>query len=187
MASALGIDPLHFAIIFIVNLEIGYLTPPVGLNLFVASTLFGKPVDYMIRSVLPFIGLMFIGLLIITYYPPLSGELGRWINGSPPWTWTPPVEGEGEVGEVGDDEEAEVGDTAEAPARPACDPPEDLNCDGNVTMEEITEFSSMGEEGEEAEEEDEEPARPACDPPEDLNCDGNVTMEEITEYSAGLE
>jgi C4-dicarboxylate transporter DctM subunit len=181
MASALGIDPLHFAIIFIVNLEIGYLTPPVGLNLFVASTLFGKPVDYMIRSVLPFIGLMFIGLMIITYYPPLSGQLGRWINGSPPWTWTPPAEGEGEVG--AEEEEVEEDGADDGPARPACEPPEDLNCDGNVTMEEITEFSSMGEEPEE----EEAPARPACDPPEDLNCDGNVTMEEITEYSAGLE
>jgi C4-dicarboxylate transporter DctM subunit len=72
MCAAMGIDPIHFGIIFIVNLEIGYLTPPIGLNLFVASTLFGKPVSYITRHVLPFIGFMLIGLAVVTYWPALT-------------------------------------------------------------------------------------------------------------------
>jgi C4-dicarboxylate transporter DctM subunit len=67
MALVAGVDPIHFGIIFIVNLEIGYLTPPVGLNLFVASTLFEKPVEYMIKATLPFVAVMLIGLTIITF------------------------------------------------------------------------------------------------------------------------
>ena len=81
VAVAMGVDPLHFGIIFIVNLEIGYLTPPVGLNLFVASTLFERPLGHIIRSVLPFIGLMVIGLGVITYWPGLSVGLGHWVMG----------------------------------------------------------------------------------------------------------
>jgi C4-dicarboxylate transporter DctM subunit len=81
MAIAMGVDPVHFGIIFIVNLEIGYLTPPVGLNLFVASTLFDKPIEHIIRAVLPFIVLMIVGLALITYIPSLSVDLGRWLLG----------------------------------------------------------------------------------------------------------
>lgn len=72
IASSFGIDPVHFGIIFIVNLEIGYLTPPVGLNLFVGSSLFKRSIGHVIRSVVPFIGAMFIGLMIITYVPAFS-------------------------------------------------------------------------------------------------------------------
>jgi tripartite ATP-independent transporter DctM subunit len=67
MAIAAGVSPVHFGIIFIVNMEIGYLTPPVGLNLFVSSTVFKKPVDYMIKAVMPFVAVMLIGLTIITF------------------------------------------------------------------------------------------------------------------------
>ncbi|MCC7535137.1 MAG: TRAP transporter large permease subunit, partial [Deltaproteobacteria bacterium] len=72
MAATLGVHPIHFAIVFIVNLEIGYLTPPVGLNLFVASTLFNKPLGFLIKSVLPFILVMFACLMVITYWPGLT-------------------------------------------------------------------------------------------------------------------
>jgi C4-dicarboxylate transporter DctM subunit len=72
IAFQLGIHPIHLAIIFIVNLEIGYLTPPLGLNLFVASTIFKKPIGETIRSVIPFIGVMLVGLMFITYVPTLS-------------------------------------------------------------------------------------------------------------------
>lgn len=82
IAMAMGVDPMHFGIIFIVNLEIGYLTPPVGLNLFVASSLFEKPIGHVSRSVLPFIALMLIGLGIITYIPAVSVGFGRWIMGT---------------------------------------------------------------------------------------------------------
>jgi C4-dicarboxylate transporter DctM subunit len=63
---------MHLAVIFIVNLEIGYLTPPLGLNLFVASTIFKKPIGEVIRSVVPFLGLMLAGLIIVTYVPTVS-------------------------------------------------------------------------------------------------------------------
>ncbi len=84
IATAIGIDPLHLAIIFIVNLEIGYLTPPVGLNLFVASTLFKQPLGFVIRSVVPFILIMLVCLGVITYVPSLSVGLSRAMLGGPP-------------------------------------------------------------------------------------------------------
>ncbi len=84
VAAAVGVDPMHFGILFIVNLEIGYLTPPVGLNLFVASTLFERSLGHVVRSVLPFIVLMLLGLGLVTYVPALSVGLGRWIMGAEP-------------------------------------------------------------------------------------------------------
>lgn len=72
IAFQLGIHPIHLAIIFIVNLEIGYLTPPLGLNLFVASTIFKQSISETIRSVIPFIGVMLFGLAVITYVPTIS-------------------------------------------------------------------------------------------------------------------
>jgi len=68
----LGVHPVHLAIIFIVNLEIGYLTPPVGLNLFVSSTLFKKSIGEVARAVVPFLGLMVMCLMVITYVPGIS-------------------------------------------------------------------------------------------------------------------
>ncbi|MGB5195330.1 MAG: TRAP transporter large permease subunit, partial [Polyangiales bacterium] len=84
IAASMGVDPMHFGIIFIVNLEIGYLTPPVGLNLFVASALYEKGLGHVIRSVAPFVGLMLIGLGLITWYPQLSIGLGNAIMGADP-------------------------------------------------------------------------------------------------------
>ena len=81
IAASMGVDPLHFGIIFIVNLEIGYLTPPVGLNLFVASALWEKTIGHIIRAVAPFVGLMLVGLAIITWYPQVSVGLGNAIMG----------------------------------------------------------------------------------------------------------
>ena len=75
MSAAMGIHPLHMGIIFIVNLEIGYLTPPVGLNLFVSSTLFGKGLGEIIRSVVPTLLLLFVGLVAITWVPSFSTAL----------------------------------------------------------------------------------------------------------------
>jgi len=67
-----GVDPVHLGIIFIVNLEIGYLTPPLGLNLFVATSIFGKPFLTVARGALPFMLLLLFGLLLITYIPAIS-------------------------------------------------------------------------------------------------------------------
>jgi tripartite ATP-independent transporter DctM subunit len=72
-----GIDPVHLGIIFIVNLEIGFLTPPVGLNLFLASYRFEKPFVQVCRSVLPFLLVQLTVLLLVTYVPWLSTWLIR--------------------------------------------------------------------------------------------------------------
>lgn len=72
ISDQLGIDPVHLGIIFIVNLEIGYLTPPIGINLFVASSVFRKPLGEVIRSVVPYIMIMLVGLGIVTYVPSVS-------------------------------------------------------------------------------------------------------------------
>jgi C4-dicarboxylate transporter DctM subunit len=85
MSMAMGIDPIHMGIIFIVNLEIGYCTPPVGLNLFVSSTLFKKGLGDIIAAVLRPLAIMAVGLLLLTWIPPLSTGLGRLLEGRPIW------------------------------------------------------------------------------------------------------
>ena len=77
IAREFGIDPVHLGIIFLTNLEIGYLTPPVGLNLFLASLRFEKPVFEVVRSVVVFIALELVALAVITYVPDLSLWLVR--------------------------------------------------------------------------------------------------------------
>ena len=72
MAVHYGVDPVHFGIIMIVNLEIGYVTPPVGINLFVASGIFKESLGMVIKSVLPILGFLLIGLMLITFIPELS-------------------------------------------------------------------------------------------------------------------
>ena len=72
IASAYGINPVHLGIIFLANLEIGYLTPPVGLNLFISSLRFHTPVFTVVRSVIPFTLILLLALLVITYVPELS-------------------------------------------------------------------------------------------------------------------
>jgi C4-dicarboxylate transporter DctM subunit len=72
MAVEFGIDPVHFAIIFIVNMEIGYLTPPMGINLFVASSIFEKKIGYVIKSTLPFTLIFLFVLILISYFPSIS-------------------------------------------------------------------------------------------------------------------
>jgi len=81
VAASFGIDPLHLGIIFVVNLEIGYLTPPIGLNLFVSATLFNRPIGFVMRSVAIFTGLMLFGLMLITWSEPLAGGLPRALHG----------------------------------------------------------------------------------------------------------
>jgi tripartite ATP-independent transporter DctM subunit len=72
VAVGIGLDPIHFGIIMIVNLEIGYLTPPVGVNLFVGSSVFKEPITTMIRAAIPLIGVLLVGLMIVTFWPDLS-------------------------------------------------------------------------------------------------------------------
>lgn len=80
IADAYGVDPIHLGIIFLANLEIGYLTPPVGLNLFISSFRFNKPMMDVVRATLPFIGILLIALAIITYVPDLSLWLVRTLD-----------------------------------------------------------------------------------------------------------
>jgi tripartite ATP-independent transporter DctM subunit len=77
VAQAYGIDPVHLGIIFLTNLEIGYSTPPVGLNLFIASFRFREPVVHLYRASVPWLGLYVIALLLVTYLPELSLWLVR--------------------------------------------------------------------------------------------------------------
>ena len=72
IAAQYGIDPIHFGIIFIVNLELGYLTPPLGINLFVASTVFERPIVQVIKASFPFLLLMLFCLAVIAWFPGLS-------------------------------------------------------------------------------------------------------------------
>ncbi len=72
LAARFGIDPVHLGIIFIANLGIGYNTPPVGLNLFIASSRFKRPVVHLYKATLPFLLLLLTGLFIITYFPALT-------------------------------------------------------------------------------------------------------------------
>jgi len=77
LGYAYGVDPVHLGIIFIVNLEAGFLTPPVGMNLFLASYRFEKPFMQICRNVLPFLNIRFIIVLLVTYLPFLSTFLTR--------------------------------------------------------------------------------------------------------------
>lgn len=72
IAQSYGINPVHFGVIMIVNLEVGYLTPPLGLNIIVAMGAFKEPFWVIAKAALPFIGLLILGLLITTFWPSLS-------------------------------------------------------------------------------------------------------------------
>lgn len=72
LGVAFGIDPVHLGIIFLANLELGYLTPPVGMNLFLASYRFSTPITQVYRAVLPMLAVLLIGVLLITYIPALT-------------------------------------------------------------------------------------------------------------------
>lgn len=72
LALAYGIDPLHLGIVFLANLELGFLFPPMGLNLILASTRFGQPLTRLWRVTLPFLLVRAVGVLLITYLPALT-------------------------------------------------------------------------------------------------------------------
>lgn len=72
IAEQFGVNPLHLAIVFLTNLEIGYITPPVGINLFISSFRFNRPVLELYKVSIPFLFLMLLALIIITYIPWLT-------------------------------------------------------------------------------------------------------------------
>ncbi|MCZ4303302.1 TRAP transporter large permease subunit [Zoogloeaceae bacterium G21618-S1] len=74
---AFGVHPVHLGIIFLANMELGFLTPPVGMNLFFASYRFGKPIGEVARAVLPALAVLAVGVLLLTYVPTFS----MWLPG----------------------------------------------------------------------------------------------------------
>lgn len=77
VALAYGIDPVHFGVIFLANIEIAFLFPPAGLNIYFSSAMFNKPLRYVAVSVMPAVGAMFLGALTISLLPFLSTWLPR--------------------------------------------------------------------------------------------------------------
>ena len=80
VAADFGIDPVHLGIIFLANMELGYLTPPVGMNLYLASFRFDKPIMSIFRASLPFFILNLIAVLVITFVPAISVGVVEWFN-----------------------------------------------------------------------------------------------------------
>jgi C4-dicarboxylate transporter DctM subunit len=80
IAVQLGIDPIHLGIIMVVNMEIGLITPPVGLNLFVTSAVTGMPLTAVIKAAWPWLMLLLSFLMIITYVPAVSMALPTWLG-----------------------------------------------------------------------------------------------------------
>jgi tripartite ATP-independent transporter DctM subunit len=72
LGVAYGIDPIHLGVVFLANLELGFLFPPMGLNLFLSATRFQKPLPYVYRKAFPFLIIMSIGVLAITYLPAIT-------------------------------------------------------------------------------------------------------------------
>jgi len=81
IAIELGIDPIHLGIIMVVNMEIGMITPPVGLNLFVTAGVAKLSVLNVVKAALPFVAILFLFLIIVTYFPPLSTWLPTAVMG----------------------------------------------------------------------------------------------------------
>jgi C4-dicarboxylate transporter DctM subunit len=81
IAMRLGIDPIHFGIMMVVNMEIGMVTPPVGLNLFVTAAITRMPFWDVFKAALPWMGVLLLFLVIITYVPIISTFLPDYIFG----------------------------------------------------------------------------------------------------------
>jgi len=81
IAMELGIDPIHLGIIMVVNMEIGMITPPVGLNLFVTSGVAGMPMMSVVKAALPFLAVLFSFLILVTYVPWISTVLPNAVMG----------------------------------------------------------------------------------------------------------
>jgi tripartite ATP-independent transporter DctM subunit len=77
LGVAFGLDPIHLGIIFLANMELGFLAPPIGLNLLLSSYRFNKPMAEVTRATLPMLLVLLVGVLLITYFPPLTTFLPR--------------------------------------------------------------------------------------------------------------
>jgi tripartite ATP-independent transporter DctM subunit len=83
LADAFGVDPIHLGIIFVANLELGFLHPPLGLNLLLASVRFRKPVLEVTWATMPMLAILAVGVLLITYLPWLTLGLLQWMGQVP--------------------------------------------------------------------------------------------------------
>jgi len=81
IAMELGIDPIHLGIIMVVNMEIGMITPPIGLNLFVTSGITGMSLAEVVKAAFPFMAVLFVFLILVTYVPALSTWLPNMLMG----------------------------------------------------------------------------------------------------------
>lgn len=70
--ATVGVDPVHFAVVMMVNMQLAQISPPIGMSLYAVSSLAGIPVDEVFSGVMPFMGLLILGLLLITYVPGIS-------------------------------------------------------------------------------------------------------------------
>ena len=132
LARAFHIDPYHLGIVFLLNLEIGYLTPPVGLNLFISSFRFNKPVTVLYRAVLPFIGLLLIALMITTYVPELSTTMTGLLKTEEVIDLGEPAPGDDSAADQDWDPEAEGDYDDELGDGPGLDDLDDLEGDGET-------------------------------------------------------
>jgi tripartite ATP-independent transporter DctM subunit len=83
VGARLGIDPIHLGVVFLANMELGFLAPPIGLNLLLASSRFRRPLGEVTRASLPMFAVLLAGVLAITYFAPLATALPRWLLSTP--------------------------------------------------------------------------------------------------------
>jgi len=81
LGVAYGIDPVHLGVVFLANLELGFLLPPMGLNLFLSAQRFGKPLPFVYRQAFPFLVIMSVGVLLVTYLEPITTGVVRLVKG----------------------------------------------------------------------------------------------------------
>jgi TRAP-type C4-dicarboxylate transport system permease large subunit len=79
LVKQLGIDPVHFGVVMVLNLMIGLITPPVGMILFVVTEISGLQIEKLMKSIIPFILPLVIVLLLITLFPPLVMTIPNWL------------------------------------------------------------------------------------------------------------
>jgi len=72
LGQVFNVDPVHLGVVFLANLELGFLFPPMGLNLFLSASRFNKPLPYLYKQALPFLVIMAVGVLFITYVPAIT-------------------------------------------------------------------------------------------------------------------
>ena len=143
MAASYGIDPIHLGIVFIVNLELGYLTPPMGLNLFVSSSLFEKSIGEVIKSVIPFMLLLAVALMMVTYIPTISLGPVRALHGQS--MYIPfPSEGKSSSNHQNEEDDVDVKSGSSSP-KPGSSP---------MTIQELMKLQNLDEDEDEDDESD---------------------------------